>query len=229
MASSSSIGFCSRFGFIAMMILLSPGGTAVRGQETTRTEEQIAEFDQRGDATIKVKSQLGASQWAQWKDKYGDHQDILFRDLQQYQLPTAVIEDFRVDKDDIHRRIDWGFKARALANYRGNGQFEIRMPKSMTSVNGSGSDWAFSETSTEMTPDGGYGTVNTTHRIRLSAEAHNVHLVTGNDYNQLVYSLKVSRSRSKLLLYLGLLLLAAAAVSGVLSFRPSRAKAASSP
>jgi hypothetical protein len=211
------------------MILLSPGGAAVRGQETTRTEEQIAEFDQRGDATIKVNSQLGASQWAQWKDKYGDHQDILFRDLQQYQLPTAVIEDFRVDKDDIHRRVGWGFKARALANYSGNAHFEIRMPKSMTSVTGSRSDWSFSEISTETTPDGGYGIVNTTHHIKLPAEALDVHLVTGNDYNQLVYSLKVSRWRPKLLLYLGLLLLVAAAVLGVLSFRPSRAKAASPP
>ncbi|HEX4706306.1 MAG TPA: hypothetical protein VH229_01105 [Candidatus Udaeobacter sp.] len=133
-----------------------------------------------------------------------------------------------LEKDDIHRRAASRFKARALAEYHRNGQFEIPVAKSMKLVTGAGSDWAFSETSTEMTP-GGDAIVNITDRMKLPAKARNAHLVAGDEYDHLVYSLEVSRSKPKVLLYLALLLLVAAAMLGVLSFRISGAKAALPP
>jgi hypothetical protein len=200
---------------------------SVSAQEASRTLDNTYQLDERGDAEIAYHFQLSRAHWEQWKAQYGDHPDMLLR-IVNHDMAAAVIEDFRLEKDDIHRRAISRFKARALAEYDGNQQFKIQVPKSMKLVTGAGSDWAFSETSTERTPDG-YGIVNVTDRMKLPAKARNAHLVTGNDYDQLVYSLKVSRSKPKVLLYVGLLFLVAAAVLGVLSFFPSRAKAALPP
>src|SRR5450755_129993 len=125
----------------AAAILLFVAGL-VRGQEPSRTVEQVYQFDDRGDAKIEFHFQLGKAQWDVWKMRFGDHPDEMLRTIN-HDMAAAVIEDFGLDKDDTHRRATARFKARALAQYRGNGQFEIQMPKTMKLVTGSGVDWAF--------------------------------------------------------------------------------------
>jgi len=198
---------------------------SVSGQDLIYKLDQTHQFDEKGDAKIEYHFQFGRARWEQWKAQYGDHPDMLLRVIN-HDMPSAVIEGFVPEKDDTHWRAVYRFTARGMAQYNGNGRFEILLPKSMTWV--TGSDWTFTEMSI-MPIGAGYGRIDTTDQVKLPVKARNAHLVTGNDYNQLVYSLKVSRSKPKLLLYLGLLLLVAAAVVGVLSFLPSRAKAASSP
>ncbi len=203
--------------------LLSLGAAnLLLAQEASRTIERIYKLDERGDAQIEFDFQLDASQWAQWKDQYGDHPDIMLRNVK-YQLAAAVIDDFALEKDDVHRRAVSKIKARCLAKYQGNGQFALQVPKNMKLVAGSGTDWAF----TSSTLENG-GIVNITDRAKLPARAQNVHVSTGNDYDQLVYSLDLAPARPKALLFLGALLLIAAAVLGALSLRagagsPSRA------
>ena len=220
MPSYSSSNLCWRFGLFVITLLI---GAAVQGQEANRTVEETYQFDERGDAKIEINFQLGAKKWAQWKYQYGDHPDIVLRNLK-YQLAAAVLDDagFQMEKDEVHRRAFARVTARALASYHSGGQFEIDVPKNMNHIAGSGLEWVFTNSALEED-----GIVNMTDRFKLPAHAHNARLTTGNDYDHLVYSLKVSPPKPKLLLYLGLLLLVAAAVLGVLSFRPSRAKAAS--
>lgn len=195
---------------------------AVRAQEASRTVDLTDEVDEHGDARIESNFQLSASKWAKWKDEFGDHPDILLRDFK-YQMAAAVIDDFALDKDEVHRRAVAKIKARALALYRGDGQFQIQVPKNMKLVSGSGRDWVFSSSGLE---EGGL--VNMTNHAKLPENARNVHLTTGNDYNQLVYSLDVSPSKPKIFLYLGIALLLVAAVLGALSFRGT-AKGTSQP
>ena len=186
--------------------------------------EEICQLDERGDARIEINFQLGAKKWAQWKYQYGNQPDIVLRNLK-YQLAAAVLDDagFQMEKDEVHRRAVARVTARALASYRREGQFEIDVPKNMKLVANSGREWVFTNSALEED-----GIINITNRFKLPAHAHNPRLATGNDYDHLIYSLKIPRSKPKLL-YAGLLLLVTAAVLGTLSFRPSRAIAALPP
>jgi hypothetical protein len=125
----------------------------LRAQEPARTIEQIYQFDERGDAKVEIHFQLDRGSWEYWKSQYGDHPDMLLR-MTKHEMAAAVIEDFGLDRDDVHRSAVSHFKARALAQYRGNGQFEIPIPKNMKLVTGSGADWAFTNSAAERTPGG---------------------------------------------------------------------------
>ncbi len=193
--------------------IFAAGLGSLSGQEASRTVERTYQFDQRGDAKIEFSFQLGAAQWAKWKEQYGDHPDILLRNIK-YQLAAAVIDDFGLDKDDIHRRAVAKIKARALARYQGNGQFAIDVPKNMKLIAGSGQEWVFTNSALE---DGGI--VNITDRAKLPANASNAHLTSGTDFDELVYTLDLSPAKPKTLLYLGILLLLAAVGLWIWSLR----------
>jgi len=207
------MGTAFRMCLIATAILIGASIVTVRGQEASRTVDRTYEFDERGDAKIEFSFQLGASQWAQWKDQYGDHPDILLRNLK-YQLAAAVIDDFALDKDEVHRRAVSRIKARALARYRSGGQFEVDVPKNMKLVAGSGLDWVFTNSALENG-----GIVNITDHAKLPAKARNAHLTTGSDFNELVYSLEVTPSRPKAWLELGIVLIIAGAAIGAIASR----------
>ncbi len=198
------------FGLVAAALFFS--ASIVCGQEASRTLERIYKIDERGNAEIEFHFQLNAAQWAEWKDEYGDHPDMMLRNVK-YQLAAAVIDDFSLEKDDVHRSAVAKIKARCLAIYHGNGQFTLQVPKNMKLVTGSGTEWVFTSSSLENG-----GLVNITDRAKLPANAQNVHLTSGNDYDQLAYSLEVTPSRSKALLAIGIMFLVAAAVLGALSF-----------
>ncbi len=207
------MGTAFRIRLIAAAILIGASIATVRGQEASRTVDRTYEFDERGDAKIEYSFQLSASQWAQWKDQYGDHPDLILRNIK-YEFAAAGIDDFALDKDEVHRHAVAKMKARAWASYRGGGEFQIRIPKSMKLVAGSGTDWAFTSSSLENG-----GIVNITDRAKLPAKAQNVHLTTGNDYNQLVYTLEVTPSRPKAWLELGIVLIIAGAAIGAIASR----------
>ena len=212
----------SRIGSLLLFVIASGGLEVdlVSAQEVSRTLDRTYQFDERGDAKIEYSFQLGKAQWERWKAHYGDHPDMLLREIN-HDMAPAVIEDFALEKDDTHRRGVSRFKARAWAEYHGNGQFEIRVPKSMKLVTGSGSEWVFTETSTESTPDG-YGILNITDRAKLPAKASEAHLVNGNDFDRLVYSLEVAPSKPKTLLYSGVALIVAAIAAAIASTRARR-------
>ena len=206
---------------IIAAVFLSAG--IVRAQEASRTLERIYQIDERGNAQVEFHFQLNAKQWAVWKDQYGDHPDMMLRAVK-YQLAAAVIDDFALEKDDVHRSAVSKIKARCLAQYHGNGQFTLQIAKDMKLVTGSGSEWVFTSSNIESG-----GLVNITDRVKLPAQAQNVHVTTGNDYDQLAYSLEVTPARSKALLVLGMLFLVAAAVLGAISLAVTKAKTRATP
>jgi hypothetical protein len=200
---------------VTLALLLWGSVIPLRAQDIpSRSIEEIYQFDERGDAKIEWRFQLDAGSWAQWKANYGDHPDLLLR-MVKYQLAAAVIDDYALDKDDMHRSAVSRFSARALAKYLGGGQFEIPINKNMKLVSGSGLEWIF----TGSTIEEGRGILNITYRGKLPEKAQNAHMVNGNDFNHLVYSLQVSPSKPKTLLYSGVVLIAAALVAAVRATR----------
>jgi hypothetical protein len=187
-------------------------------QEQTRTTERIYQFNDHGDAEVQFTFDYDRASWDLWKSNFGDHPDVFLRDIK-HNMAAEVIEDFSLEKDDMHRRAVAKFKDRALAQYRGNGQFEIPFPKSMKLVTGSGLEWAFMQSGSETTPKGENRIVNITYRAKLPAKAHDAHVVNGNDFSRLVYSLEVSPSKPKTLLYGGVVLVLAAIAVAVAATR----------
>lgn len=212
---------------IACSVAMAATAT-MQAQDAARTIEQTFQFDERGDADIEIRFQYGAAQWAQWKEQFGDHPDLLLRNLR-YELAAAVLDDFGLKRDDVKRIATANVKARALARYRSNGQFTIEVPKNMKLVTGSGTEWAFTNSSLingEL--------VNMTLRAKLPAKARNVHYTPGNDFDQLVYSLELEKPKPKLLLGAGIGLVAMGIVLAGLSFirtssKPSLPPSASPP
>jgi hypothetical protein len=205
-------------GLLAVAILLGGGAVTLRAQEASRTVDQTFQFDERGDAKIEFNFQLSRLQWNRWKAQYGDHPDVLLR-LTKYNMAAAAIDNFSLTKDDTQRSAVTRFTARALAQYRGNGQFEIPMPRNVKPVTGSGLDWVFTSSAPESNVSEGQSIVNTTIRAKLPAKAHDARMVYGNDSNRLVYSLEVSPSKPRTLLYSGVILIVAALVVAVRATR----------
>lgn len=174
------------------------------------------QFDERGDAKLEISFQYGAAQWMKWKEQYGNHPDLLLRNLR-YDLATSVIDDFALERDDVRRRAVAKIKGRAVARYTSGGQFSIEVPKTMKLVTGSGTDWVFTGSAL-----GDGEIVNQTTRAKLPAKAQNAHLTQGADSDRLVYTLEVTPSRPKGWLELGIVLIIAAAALAAWAARASK-------
>lgn len=166
----------------------------------TRTIEQTYTFDSRGDAVIETSSQFSASEWAEWKERYGDHPDLLLRDLR-YQFASAMIDDLSMEKDEVHRKASTKIKARALARYKSNGEFSVDVTKDLNLITGSGRDWFF----TSSAPVNGT-LITQKLKANLPPRVTDAAFKQGGDMNLLNYSVDVRPWRSRKLLAAGLVL-----------------------
>jgi hypothetical protein len=191
--------------FLLPLIVLCAALVPARAQtdSVSRTLNEDFTIDERGDAAISVTFQYNASKWAQWKAEYGNHPDLVLRDMR-YTMAAAVLEDFSLEHDDVQRKAQGKVKARALARYRNAGEFVLEIPKAMTLVTGANTDWIFSST----TGRGGE-IVTTTEHLKLPASAKNVHLSPAGEFNNLSYTLDVSPVTTKAWMEAGIAMLAA--------------------
>jgi hypothetical protein len=116
--------------------LIEPGVAA----ETIHTDV-VANVDPYGDGSMKMTFHLSASQWANWKQEYGDHPDVLWRDLKQKFAKYALVK-FDLQKDDIQRTATADIEARAFTHVRGDGTRGIEIPKEFRLISNTGREWA---------------------------------------------------------------------------------------
>lgn len=171
--------------FAVLCASLAPA-PAEEAESVSRTSNWVYNIDERGDAAVEVSFQHSASQWAQWKENYGNHPDIVLRDLR-YSMATAVLDNFSMERDDAQRKALNKVRAKAFARYRNAGEFVVDVPKEMKLVTGSNTDWIFN------TANGVNGEiVSQTFHFKLPAGAKNVHFGSGGDFNNLTYTLDVT-------------------------------------
>lgn len=177
----------------SLAALLFLGGAAKSSAQqvdsVSRTINQVYKFDERGDADIEVSFQYNASQWAIWKEQYGNRPDIVLRDMR-YTMATAVLENFSLEKDDVQRSALGKVRARAMARYLNGGEFVIDVPKEMRLVTGSNSDWIFSLTNAVN----GEIVAQTLH-AKLPPSARNARFGPAGDFNALTYTVDQSKPR----------------------------------
>lgn len=133
-------------GLIAGTLTLTLGaGSSLAQQQETLNQIQTAWVDAKGDAKMQVEFVLSAKAWINWKNQYGDHPDLLRRDLV-HQFSMFVLEDFKLERDDLNRKATASMRVRGEARYRGDGKFEIVLPKTWNKITDTdgGREWHFS-------------------------------------------------------------------------------------
>jgi|HubBroStandDraft_4_1064222.scaffolds.fasta_scaffold145457_2 hypothetical protein len=208
MISSSNLRRFLIIGFCATALSLH-----AQDNTPSRNIDETYQFDERGDAKLEVSFQYGAAQWATWKEQYGDHPDMLLRNLR-YQFASSVIDDFSLDKDEVHRHAIARLKGRAVARYRDGGEFVIDVPKNMKLVSGAERDWIFTNSNLingEI--------INQTIHAKLPAGAQDARFSPGGDFGQIAYQMNLTPPRPKGWVEAGVVLLLLGCAAGFASTR----------
>jgi hypothetical protein len=84
---------------VTLLVALVASCAAGRGADTINMDV-VAHVDPYGDGSMKVTFHLSASQWAIWRQQYGDHPDVLWRDFKQ-KFAKAALDKFDLTRNDV--------------------------------------------------------------------------------------------------------------------------------
>jgi len=90
--------------------------------------KQSIDVNEVGDATIVMHMSFNASQFQNWQKRYGMNPSLLKREMSK-ELTPYDITDFKLEKNDMDRKVTITIKARGVTTNRGNGRSEIEVPK----------------------------------------------------------------------------------------------------
>jgi hypothetical protein len=189
--------------------------------EATETinSDVVANLDPYGDGSMKMTFHLSASQWAIWKQQYGDHPDVLWRDLKQ-KFAKYALEKFDIQKNEVERTATADIEARAFTHVRGDGTRGIEIPKEFRLVSNSGREWVFDFTTQESPYSPILAQMS---RVILPADATNAHIEQpGTGFQQLVYQMPDNSSGNALFLWAGISAMAGGVVLCILGLVFSR-------
>jgi hypothetical protein len=200
--------------FLAWLVPIGIG----EATETINTEV-VASLDPYGDGSMKMTFHLSASQWAIWKQQYGDHPDVLWRDLKQ-KFAKYALEKFDIQKNEVERTATADIEARAFTRVRGDGTRGIEIPKEFRLVSNSGREWVFDFTTQESPYSPILAQMS---RVILPADAANAHIEQpGTGFQQLVYQMPDNSSRNVLFLWTGISAMAGGVILWILGLMFSR-------
>jgi hypothetical protein len=112
--------------FLAAFCIVVCTGSAFSQDPTEQVQEFTYKIDKLGDATLEVSTKMTQSQWENFKQgPLVNDPSISKRDMER-NMSTYVLEDFKRDIDDMNRTVKMSFKVRAMATYKGNGNWEFR-------------------------------------------------------------------------------------------------------
>jgi hypothetical protein len=200
------------FGLV-MVFLASVATTQVGFATDTVNQDAVIRVDPYGDGSMKVIFHLSASRWAAWRQEYGDHPDVLWRDLKQ-KFAKAALDKFDLQRNDIDRTATADIEARALTTVRGDGSRGIEMQKDFRLVSNTPLEWVFEATS-QASPEAPI--LTQTFRIFLPPQAMNARIDSpGTADQQLVYQMPEGAASNGLLLWAGILAIGVGILLGVL-------------
>lgn len=187
---------------VAWCALLLPA-LPVRGmqQEVPVIEQDIeVVIDPLGNADISASFTLPAAQWRMWNQTYGENEFLLKRDFE-HQFSAVVLQDFKLERDEMNRNAKLSMKGAASAEYRGDGVWEVELEKGARGTKVSDTVWQFSKSTGE-----GGAILQQNFRVKLPEGAKDAEQVTGElGVPVLRYTLAPER-RSPVLLIAGAVL-----------------------
>jgi hypothetical protein len=113
--------------FLAIFCMVVYTGSAFAQDPTQQVQEFTFKIDKLGDATEEVSTKMTQSQWENFKQgPLVNDPSISKRDLERA-MSTYVLEDFKRDIDDMNRTVKMSLKVRAMAVYKGGGNWELKL------------------------------------------------------------------------------------------------------
>jgi hypothetical protein len=199
--------------FSLVMVFIASVATSYIGLATdTVNQDAVIRVDPYGDGSMKVIFHLSASRWAAWRQEYGDHPDVLWRDLKQ-RFAKAALDKFELQRNDVDRTATADIQARALTRIRGDGSRGVEMQKDFRLVSNTPLEWVFEATS-QASPESPI--LAQTIRVILPPQAINAHVDSpGGADQQLVYQMPESAASNGLLLWTGILAMGIGIVLGI--------------
>ncbi len=205
-------------GFVTLFLAFAATSSVGLATDTVN-QDAIIRVDPYGDGSMKVIFHLSASRWAIWRQQYGDHPDVLWRDMKQ-RFAKAALDKFDLQRNDIDRTATADIEARALTTVRGDGTRDIEMLKDFRLVSNTPLEWVFESTS-QQSPEAPI--LAQTFRIILPAQAINARIESpGTSSQQLVYQMPDNYGSNALLLWGGILAMGGGILLGILGFLSSK-------
>jgi hypothetical protein len=170
---------------VTLLVALVASCAAGRAADTINMDV-VAHVDPYGDGSMKVTFHLSASQWAIWRQQYGDHPDVLWRDFKQ-KFAKVALDKFDLTRNDVDRTATANIEARALTTVRTDGSRSIEILKGFRLISNTPQEFVFESTSQESP----YSPILTqTSRIILPLQAVNAHFESpGTSFQQIVYQI----------------------------------------
>lgn len=114
-----------------LFLLLFVNVAFVRAQVQQDPTQMVQQFnihiDNLGDADFEVSAQMNQQQWLNFKQgQLASDPAIARRDMQRA-MSAYVIENFKRDLDEMNRTVKMTFRVKAMATYRGNGKWDVRL------------------------------------------------------------------------------------------------------
>jgi len=138
-----------------------------------------------GDGSITVNFNLSAKQWLIWREQYGDHPDVLWRDMKQL-FARYVLDKIDLKKDDMQRSATVTLQGRAFTQVRSATGRAVEVPKDFHLVSNSGREWVFSFVSQSSM---GAPILSQNNRIVLPPNAANARYEPAGNGGFVVYDL----------------------------------------
>lgn len=188
---------------LVLFVALGLTAGAARAQGTMHIEQTI-DVDALGDGTFEMVMTFNASQFQTWQDRFGTNPALLRRDITR-SLSQYDVTDFKLDKNELDRKVTITLNASGMTRYKGAGLFELDVPK----------DWRLGDKDdnvlkfTYLEPAGAM-TIQHNVTINLPENVSDVtdpHRAEGG-VQRMTYTLPV-KERSSMLLILGVVLLVA--------------------
>jgi hypothetical protein len=201
----------SIFGLV--LVFIASVATSYVGLATdTVNQDAVIRVDPNGDGSMKVIFHLSASRWVAWRQEYGDHPDILWRNLK-LRFAKAALDKFDLQRDDVDRTATVDIQARALTKIRGDGSRGIEMQKDFRLVSNTPLEWVFEATS-QASPEAPI--LAQTIRVVLPPQAINAQLDSpGTTDQQIVYQMPEAAASNALLLWAGILAIGVGIALGI--------------
>jgi hypothetical protein len=130
-----------RFALSILVLVLLASLCVGHATETINTDV-VSNVDRFGDGSLKMTFHLSAIQWAKWKYQYGDHPDVLWRDIKQW-FAKYALDKFDLQKNEIERTAVAEISAHAFTRVRSDGTRGIEIPKEFRFVSNNGREWIF--------------------------------------------------------------------------------------
>lgn len=197
--------------------LLAFAGLHAQQDPTSLIQEFTIKIDNLGDADYTLTQKMTQQQWLNFKQSnLANEPAIARRDLQRA-MSASVIEDFKRDLDEMNRTATITLKVKAMATYKGDGNWELKLDSKDPQV-------------TKLTDNSFMITSNALFGNQLAQQIFKVFLPSGassvqqntDAFNKAIFTYKNSTVMGTILQWnyiVGTLLILGAIVTFILSYK----------